>query len=358
MDRKSYIKGLVSGTLSFCIWGTLPIYWKMVQVLSPYQVFSQRVVWSFVFICILYLLKQGLPEFIRVIRDKQQWLEAFGPSVMISVNWFVYIWAVNNGFIVEASLGYYINPLIITLLGGVFLKEKLDLLQKIGLTFAALGVVIKTILYGSIPLISLTLAVSFGFYSLLKKKSRLDSLAGLGMETLIVGIPSLVYILVCEFRNTGITGNLPFSFWFLIAISGVATAVPLLLYADSTKLLPLNIVGFLQYLSPTISLLIGVFMYDEPFDLSSLAAFSLIWIGLIFFSYSQYRYLQKSNTADTKNRVATAEDKEACLQRGVAGPESGAAAPGCFGATPGSCIATPGSSAGAGITESKTASLT
>ncbi len=295
MDRKKYIEGLTFGTLSFALWGLLPLYWKLVDAISPYQIFGQRVVWSFIFVSILLLIKGKWSEFLSVIRDKQEWINVIGPAIFISINWLVYIWGVNNGYVIESSLGYYINPLLLTLFGRMFFKERLTLLQKIGIAFAASGVVIKTLLYGRIPLVALTLAVSFSLYGLLKKKSKLNSLSGLGFETLVIGIPALIYLIFCESRGLGITGNLPWTFWLLIAVSGVVTATPLLLYAEGTMRLPLSIVGFLQYLSPTIGLFLGIYVFKEPFDSSSLIAFSFIWIGLLLFTYSQYSMLRKKS---------------------------------------------------------------
>lgn len=250
MDRKNYIEGLTFGALAFGMWGILPLYWRLVDAISPYQIFCQRVVWSFLFVCILLLIKGKWPEFYKTLKSRQEWKNIIGPSVFIAMNWFLYIWGVNNGYVIEASLGYYINPLILTLLGRIFFKERLTLLQKISIAFAAAGVLIKTLLYGRIPFIALALAATFAFYGLLKKKSTLNSLSGLGFETLVIGIPSLLFLILTETRGAGITGNLPWTFWILIALSGVVTAIPLLLYAEGTKKLPLNIVGFLQYLSP------------------------------------------------------------------------------------------------------------
>lgn len=293
MDKKNYIKGLLYGISAFTIWGLLPLYWKLVNALNPYQIFSQRVVWSFVFVLIVMAVTHKIQSFKDILKDRKNWLNVIGPALFISINWLVFIWAVSNNYLIETSLGYYINPLVLTMFGAVFFKERLNGLQKIGLGFATIGVLLKSITYGKIPYISLTLAISFSLYGLLKKKSKLKSLDGLGFETLVISIPSLLYLAGAKSKGLGIIGNLPWYFWLLIAFSGIATAVPLLFYSESTKLLPLNVVGFLQYIAPTIILLLGIFVYGESFDLYSLIAFILIWIGLGFFSYSQYRYLKQ-----------------------------------------------------------------
>lgn len=292
MDRKNYIAGLIYGASAFTMWGLLPLYWKMVNAITPYQIFAQRVVWSFFFIMFILFFRKRMPVLIAALKSSNEWQRILLPSVFISVNWLLYIWAVNNNFVIETSLGYYINPLVLTLFGFIFYKERLSGYQKIGIGLAAIGVIVKTVIYGKLPIVALVLAVCFGSYGLLKKKSNLDSLTGLGFETLIIGFPSLIYMGIMEFTGRGITGNLHYSFWLLIALSGIVTATPLLMYAESTKKLPLNVVGFLQYISPTIALMLGIFVFGEPFELGSLIAFSLIWIGLGFFTYSQIKLLK------------------------------------------------------------------
>ena len=294
MDRKKYIEGLIFGSLAYCLWGLLPLYWKLVSAISPYQIFAQRVVWSFIFIMCLLILKKNQKSFFKIVANLEQLKKILPPTLFISVNWMLYIWAVNNNYVIETSLGYYITPLILTVLGRIFYKERLNTYQKIGIGLALLGVVFKTILYGKLPIISLVLALSFAMYGFYKKKSGLDSLSGLGFETLIIGIPSLIFLFFVESNGQGITGNLPSVYWGMIAFSGLITATPLLLYSESTKRLPLNVVGFLQYLSPTIALLLAIFVFKETFDMGSFLSFALIWIGLGFFSYSQYDLLKQN----------------------------------------------------------------
>jgi len=293
MDKKRYVEGLIMAIIAFTIWGLLPLYWKLVNAITPYEIFSQRVVWSFLFVMIVIALKGNFVALKNIIKEANNWLKVIGSAVFISINWLTYIWSVNNGYVIETSLGYYINPLVLTLFGAIFFKEKLDRLQKIGIGFAATGVVLKAIMYGQIPFVSLVLAFTFAIYGLLKKKSHIDSLNGLAFETLIVGVPALIYLVSVESSGQGIVGNLKPSFWFLIALSGIVTAVPLLLYAEGTKRLPLNIVGFLQYIAPTIALILGIYVFKEPFDTKAMFPFVFIWIGLGIFSYSQYKLLSQ-----------------------------------------------------------------
>lgn len=293
MNKKDYIKGLISGVLAFTLWGLLPLYWKSVSAINPYQIFAHRVVWSLIFLIAILVIRKDFNRFKNLVKDKRTFFITIGPAIFISINWLVYIYTVNSGFVLEASLGYYINPLVLTLFGAIFFKERLTKLQKIGIGFASVGVIIKTLLYGRLPQYALILAVSFAIYGLLKKKSSLDSLTGLAFETLIIGIPTSIYLIFVETKGIGIIGNLEGMFWLLIAMSGIVTAVPLLLYSEGTKKLPLTVVGFLQYIAPTIGLFLGIYVFKEPFSSKELLPFILIWIGLGFFTYSQVRLLKR-----------------------------------------------------------------
>lgn len=294
MDRKSYLRGLVCGASAFTLWGLLPLYWKWVHALPAYQVFAHRIVWSLVFLVIFMMQRKTFRKFVALVKTPRQWLKVLPIAVIISVNWLVYIWSVNNGYVIESSLGYFINPLMVTLLGSIFLGERLDNYQKIGILLATIGVLMKTVMYGKVPWIALAIALSFALYGLLKKKSELSSLMGLGFETFIVGIPAFVYLVMMETGHQGISGQLPGYYWLMIALSGIVTAVPLLLYAEGAKNLPLKVVGFLQYIAPTLQLLLGIFVFDEAFEPMELIPFSIIWAGLIFFTYSQLKVLKKT----------------------------------------------------------------
>ncbi|MBU0934773.1 MAG: EamA family transporter RarD [Spirochaetes bacterium] len=293
MDKKEYGKGLAYGASAFMLWGCLPLYWRLVGAIAPYQIFAQRVLWSFAFVVVILLVKKEWKAFTDILRQPKNWLRIAGPATFISINWLIYIWGVNNGYVIESSLGYYINPLVLTLFGTLFLKEKLTRLQAGGIVLSAIGVIIKTVSYGRVPWVALILATSFAIYGLLKKLSHFGSLKGLAFETLFAGLPSLVYLLLQETGGKGISGNLPGYYWLLIAISGVATATPLLLFAEGTKRLPLTVVGFLQYIAPTLALIFGIFVFREGFDRISLLAFAFVWAGVVVFSVAQYRLLKQ-----------------------------------------------------------------
>lgn len=296
MDRKTYLEGLMSGTMAYLIWGLLPIYWRMVHALSPYQLVAQRVIWSLIFVALLLRVKGRLRAFRSVLLRRDIWLNGTAAALFISVNWLTYIWGVNNGYVIECSLGYYLNPLVLTVFGMLLYKEKMTSLQGWGLLLAAVGVFLNTWFYHKIPVVGLTLALSFAVYGVLKKRSGLDPLDGLALETLVVSGPASAYVLFAEVTGLGITGNQPYWFWALIALSGVATAVPLLLYAAGAQKLPLTVMGFLQYISPTIGLILGIFLFKEPFSSRSLLAFGFIWAGLVLFMVSQYRMLSTQRT--------------------------------------------------------------
>jgi len=301
MDKKRYAEGLLMLCAAFIIWGLLPLYWKWVSAITPYEIFAQRVIWSFLFIIILMRNKARFLNFMQVIKQPKNLVKTIGPAIFISLNWLTYIWGVNNGFVLEASLGYYINPLVLTMFGRFFFKEHLTRDQKIAISLAIVGVVYKTFSYGRVPYIAIILAFSFGIYGLLKKKSTFTSLTGLGVETLLIGLPAMIYLVYIESQHMGIIGNLPTYYWLRIMLSGALTAIPLLLYSEGTKRLPLSIIGFLQYIAPTISLFLGIFVFKEPFDVSSLIAFVFIWIGLAIFTREQIILFK------TQNRVSSAD---------------------------------------------------
>jgi len=294
MNRPEYIKGLIFGALAYAMWGLLPLYWKLVNVVSADQIFAQRILWSFLFLSTILAVKNQFSKLWDVFKTKANILNGLMCTLFISINWFIYIWAVNNGYVIEASLGYFINPLVLTGLGALVFKEKLNRLQAVGFVLAAIGVLYLTLMYDRIPIIALSLAVSFALYGVFKKKSKLDSIVGLSFETLLLSIPSLFYVVFSEVGGQGITGNVPLFYWLLISLSGVATSVPLLFYAEATKRLPLGVVGFLQYISPTISLVLGVFVFKEAFDSTKLVAFLMIWAALGLYSIAQIRILRES----------------------------------------------------------------
>lgn len=285
--------GIWYACAAFLTWGILPLYWKILQQVPALEILGHRILWSFLFVSCLLLSKGRFKNLARVISDCSQRNVVFLGAILISANWFIYIWAVNAGRVVEASLGYYINPLLNVFLGMFVLKERLNLWQFISLLLAAAGVSVLTIQYGNIPWVALSLALSFGLYSLVKKMTSLDSLTSLTLETAFLTPLALCYLILLQVRGTGSFGVSNFYIAFLLMCSGVITALPLLWFSQGAKKIRLSTIGFLQYLSPSISLFLGVFIFKEPFTRTHLISFGLIWCALALYGLSQTSFLPR-----------------------------------------------------------------
>jgi chloramphenicol-sensitive protein RarD len=293
-NSKELTSGIWYTAFAYIFWGILPLYWKLLEKVPAVEILAHRIVWSFVFImCLLVfykkwdLLKRNFKE---IFHSRSQCFAVIASSLLISTNWLVYIWAVNSDHIIETSLGYYINPLISVLLGMVFLKEKLSFWQFVSFALAFVGVVILTVQYGQIPWIALTLAISFGLYGLTKKVTKLDSMIGLMFETLIVVPLASLYLIFLAGQGSASFGT-SFSTTLLFIGAGVATGLPLLWFAQGAKTVPLAMIGFLQYIAPSISLLLGIFIYHEHFSKTHLVSFLFIWTALALFSLSKSKRL-------------------------------------------------------------------
>jgi chloramphenicol-sensitive protein RarD len=244
-------KGVLYGIGAYLLWGFFPIYWKLLHGINAFQLISHRIIWSFVLLMLVILVTRQFADFRAVAKSKNLWVYLFA-ALLIGINWTLYVWAVNKDYIVETSLGYFINPLISVLLGIVFLRERLRLGQWIPVILAALGVTYLTFVYGRLPYIALALAFSFGLYGFVKKLSPLGSLYGLTVETGILFLPAVGYLLFADangngaFLHTGLRADL------LMVGAGVVTTVPLLLFASAARSVPLWFVGLLQYIAPTL----------------------------------------------------------------------------------------------------------
>lgn len=276
-------KGILSAAGAYAIWGLFPLYWKWLRHVPALQLICHRILWS----C---LILAGVVLFLRRSRTFRE--TAMTPSVvriymaaalLVGINWLVYVWAVVSGFIIEASLGYFINPLLSILLGVIFLRERLRPWQWVPIGIAALGVLYLTFTYGRLPWIALTLAFTFGLYGLVKKIAPLGSLFGLALETGLLFLPALLYLVYADsigkgaFLHTGAGSDL------LMVGAGLITTVPLLMFASALQRIPLFLVGILQYITPTLQFLIGVLIYHEPFAYDKLIGFALVWVALIIF---------------------------------------------------------------------------
>ena len=277
-------KGLLSAVAAYFLWGIFPIYFKALQVVPPTQILGQRIVWSFVFVMAVLLVKHEFKAWLAVLNRRVVLIYCLA-ALLLSVNWLLYVWSVNSGYVIEASLGYFINPLVSVLLGVIFLREKLRPLQWIPVAIAAAGVLYLAVTYGSLPWIALTLAFSFGFYGLVKKIAPLDSLYGLSLETAILFVPALGFLLFSEVQGSGAFGHAGGWVTTLLALAGVISAVPLLLFASGVRSAPLSTVGLIQYISPTLQFLLGIFVFGESFSPTRLVGFILVWVALILFTF-------------------------------------------------------------------------
>ncbi|WP_175639550.1 EamA family transporter RarD [Metabacillus schmidteae] len=296
-DENSYKKGLFYTAFSYLLWGILPLYWKLIHDVTSEEILAHRVFWSFLFMLALLTYSKEWPNVIdackRMTKQPGLVLLLILSSVLISINWFVYIWSVNHEHLIETSLGYYINPLISVLLGMICFKEKLNLWQKLSFIIAGIGVLYMTLNYGQIPYIALTLAMSFGLYGLTKKMTKLSSGIGLTFETMVVTPIAIIYLGVIASKGEMVFLQFDLATNLLLIGAGIATAVPLLLFASGAQLIPLFMVGVLQYIAPTITLIIGVVLYKEPFTTTELITFSCIWTALLLFTLSNSRYFKK-----------------------------------------------------------------
>jgi chloramphenicol-sensitive protein RarD len=276
-------KGIWYGIAAYAMWGFFPIYWKLLHDVPALQLLGHRIVWSFLLLVVFILLTGQWNSFRAVAFDRKTLGIYTIAGVLLSLNWLIYVWGVNAGFIVETSLGYFINPLLSVLFGVIFLREKLRPMQWLPVIVAAIGVTYLTVTYGRPPWIALFLAISFGLYGLVKKISPLGSVFGLTLETGIVFPAALIYLLVVQANGTGGFLHDGSTVDLLLVGAGVVTTIPLLMFASAAKEIPLNMIGVLQYFAPTIQFLIGVFIYKEPFDSTRFIGFGIVWLALIIF---------------------------------------------------------------------------
>lgn len=287
-------KGIWFAAGAYIIWGLFPIYWKQLSSVPAVQLLGHRIVWSFLFLIAAVFFTKQFNTF-RVEAASKRVLGVYSiAALLIGVNWLTYVWAVNAGYIVETSLGYYINPLLSVLLGVIFLRERLRPLQWLPVGLAALGVAYLTLVYGRPPWIALALAFTFGLYGLVKKIAPLGSLHGLTLETGILFIPALIFLTYLGITGKGaFLGGNPKTDILLVG-AGIVTAVPLLFFASAARRIPLVMIGLMQFIAPTIQFMIGVFIYDEPFSQDQLVGFSIVWLALIVFWVEGYMANRKN----------------------------------------------------------------
>ncbi|CAM3995485.1 EamA family transporter RarD [Alkalicoccus chagannorensis] len=286
MQNDYYRQGIFLGIGAYVVWGTLPIYWKLLDHIAAVDILAHRIVWSCLFMLLLLAAWRKMDAFredLRYLREHPKIIAGiFLSAGLISCNWLLFIWAVSAERIVEVSLGYYINPLINVVLGVLVFKESLSVRQKSAVALAAFGVLLMTAASGVFPYIALALALSFGFYGLVKKQTKIASLTGLTIETMLLLPPALLYFTVYG-GGTSFMESSPMTM-MLLAGTGAATAVPLLLFGSAAQKIPLSVLGFLQFIAPTMMLVLGTLVYGEPFSWIDGAAFLCIWTALIIYS--------------------------------------------------------------------------
>jgi len=305
MKENEIKTGVLYAAFAYLIWGMFPIYWKHLQGVGADEILANRVLWSFVFMALLITVTKKWRKLGEVLSgfktNKKQGFMLFIASLLVSCNWFIYIWAVNANQIIETSLGYYINPLVSVLLGMLVLKEKLTKTQYFSVGLAAVGVLILTFSHGSFPWIALSLAFTFGLYGLAKKLIFIDSEIGLTLETLFITPIALMYIAYLFVKGDhaflAVTPGLD----FLVILSGVLTAVPLLFFAKGAQRIPLSMLGFIQYMTPTLTLILGVFVYHEPFTTTHLLSFLFIWAALTIYSLSKTKLFTQTSSKGKKS---------------------------------------------------------
>ncbi len=278
--RSEYSLGLLFGFTSYILWGLFPLYWPLLQPASPLEIVSHRAVWTLVFCLIVLALTKQIHSTFAVMKNPRAMAALLLSTILVSINWVTYIWATNNGHIVEAALGYYINPLIIIAFGVLLLREKMRPLQWLAVAIAAVGVLVLTIDYGRLPWIAISLALSWGSYGLVKKKLNMGALDGLAIETLISLIPYAGYLIYLGNQGTGQFGH-SIGLTLLLISAGAVTAIPLLLFNGSTTRLPYSTIGLLQYITPTLQFSIGVWIRHEDMPAARWIGFLIIWLALI-----------------------------------------------------------------------------
>jgi chloramphenicol-sensitive protein RarD len=294
--------GIAAGLSAYFLWGLLPVYWKWIDHVPAAEVLAHRIIWSLIFLGGLFLVLRrvtDLKEDIKYIAFHPKIIAGiFTSAFFISINWLLFIWAVANERMVEVSLGYYINPLINVVLGVLFFKEKLSVRQRTAVGLAFTGVMILTISSGTVPYIALSLALSFGFYGLVKKQTKIGAMTGLIIETLFLMPFALGFLFFVHSSLEEVMHPADTLTPVLLIGTGAATAIPLLLFGTAAQKIPLSLLGFLQYIAPTMMLVLGVIFYGEPFTVVHIISFVLIWSALLL--YSVKFKTSKTNKKDFK----------------------------------------------------------
>ena len=276
--------GLIAGIAAFATWGLIPVYWKLLSNIPASEILAHRFVWTTLFLIVLLSWQHRWPEVGEATRSRRAMLYCLASGVAISVNWLFFIWAVNVGRVIETSLGYFMTPLVNVLFGAIFLRERLTRWQFISVMLALVGVLNLTFGYGRLPWLAITLCISFGLYGLLRKKSGVRPIPGLFLETTLLTPIAAGYLLYLQRTGSSTFGSAPWSLVLILISTGVVTGLPLVWFGHAARHLRMTTVGFLQYLAPSLSFFLGVYLYHEPFTRAHLITFTFIWVALVIFT--------------------------------------------------------------------------
>lgn len=295
-SHAEFKKGILFALGAHLLWGILPIYWRLIHGISAFEILAYRIVLAMIFmILMIFVLKKSQAfkqDINQLVAHPIQLVAIIIAGYVITINWGTFIWAVSNGHVLQTSLGYYINPLVSILLAFIFLKERFNKFETLAIVSAAIGVLYMTIKIGEFPIISLMLAFSFGIYGLLKKLVRVEAISGIAIECIVTAPAGLIYIIyLWQAHQSSVGLNMS---TFLLLFSGAVTAVPLILFSAGARRIPLSLTGFIQYVSPTIIFLLGIFVFKEKFDIHQFITFIFIWIGIALYSISQYIKMKRS----------------------------------------------------------------
>ncbi|MGF1725884.1 EamA family transporter RarD [Photobacterium nomapromontoriensis] len=302
-QNKQTQRGVILALLAYTMWGIAPIYFKSLQHVGALEILSHRVIWSFFFLTGLLILSRGWGQVRAVLAQPKRVLMLTATALLIGANWLIFIWAINNNYMLNASLGYYINPLINVVLGMLFLGERLRPLQWVAVAIAGGGVAVQLIQFGSLPWIALALACSFGLYGLLRKKINLDAATGLFMETCVLLPLAAIYVLLFASSPTSDWTANPLSTNILLMAAGIVTTLPLLCFTGAATKLKLSTLGFFQYIGPSLMFILAIVLYDETFTVDKGYTFAFIWAALLLFSIDGLRH-RRHNTKITQTQLS------------------------------------------------------
>lgn len=294
---KRYKEGLASAVICSVWWGIMPIYWQWLRPIDSSVIIFYRITLVAVVCLILALFKYSFKEIVAPLKDRKLVLTCIAAGILITTNWSIYIWAVNADYVIQTCIGYYIEPLMVCVFGVVIFKDKLNKYKKIALTFAAVGVAVIIIYFRQIPMIAISIAVTFSVYAAVKKNLNKPPILSLLYETIFLAPFALAAVIYLEVTGQGALTSLGegemYKYW-LMMLCGLFTAFPLGMFANAANKTNLFVLGLTEYISPTISLIIGIFLFKEPFEYVQLVSFGIIWIGLIFFSYGEFKFYRMS----------------------------------------------------------------